>query len=290
MNRNDPNINRKFNYLYLITNVVNKKIYIGVHRTDNLYDGYMGSGKLIRRSIKKFGKENFKIDIISFFETYIEALDAERRLVTDKFIERNDVYNLREGGFGNCKWSSKAIKILSEKAKERYSNIEFLDKMNTACWKNHDRNKKISDRQRKWIENNPEDHKQKMDKINKNPEKIKKTADAHRGTIRSELAKNNIKRGIIDRVVEDPIKAGEIRGRGMIYIYNPILNLSKRVDKDLPIPDGWIRGSGPKRNKSKYKNQNIGSYFAYDPNVNKRKRFQKDDVLPDGWVKGLPPR
>ena len=50
---------KKFNYIYLITNTLNNKIYVGKHSTDNLDDGYMGSGKIIIRAIKKYNKENF---------------------------------------------------------------------------------------------------------------------------------------------------------------------------------------------------------------------------------------
>ena len=50
-------MNQKYYYLYKITNLINNKFYIGVHETDNINDGYMGSGRAIRAAIEKYGKE-----------------------------------------------------------------------------------------------------------------------------------------------------------------------------------------------------------------------------------------
>lgn len=60
----------------------------------------MGSGKLLSRAISKHGLENFRKDILGFFDTEIEALDAERQLVTEEFVSRDDTYNLTLGGGG----------------------------------------------------------------------------------------------------------------------------------------------------------------------------------------------
>lgn len=47
-------------YLYRITNLVNNKVYVGMHRSESLDNNYMGSGKLIQQAINKYGVDKFK--------------------------------------------------------------------------------------------------------------------------------------------------------------------------------------------------------------------------------------
>lgn len=89
-----------FYYLYQITNLVNNKIYVGVHKTVNIDDGYMGSGKIIKRAIKNHGIDNFKKDILEIFVNSESMYAKEKEIVTDEFLLREDVYNLRRGGNG----------------------------------------------------------------------------------------------------------------------------------------------------------------------------------------------
>ena len=50
-------------YVYIITNQLNGKQYVGDHSTNNLEDGYLGSGVLLLRAKKKYGKENFSREV-----------------------------------------------------------------------------------------------------------------------------------------------------------------------------------------------------------------------------------
>lgn len=111
----------KFYYVYQITNKINGSIYVGIHATDNINDGYMGSGLLIRRAIKKYGIENFVKIILFEGNSYQELLDKETEIVTTEFINREDTYNLREGGNGSAA-------LIFEKELERRKKVSETNK------------------------------------------------------------------------------------------------------------------------------------------------------------------
>lgn len=68
-----------YHYTYKITSS-SGKYYVGRHSTDRLEDGYMGSGKW-PRSIKN--KKELTKEILSFFQTIEELIEAERMLLNE---------------------------------------------------------------------------------------------------------------------------------------------------------------------------------------------------------------
>jgi group I intron endonuclease len=89
---------KQYHYLYKITNNINNNIYIGIHSTDDLNDGYMGSGVAITRAIKKHGIENFTKEILEWFDWRCELIAREAEVVTREFISHPNVYNMFLGG------------------------------------------------------------------------------------------------------------------------------------------------------------------------------------------------
>lgn len=95
----EPNnqYNKKFT-VYQITNKVNGMIYVGVHCTDNINDGYYGSGTNIQKAIELEGKENFIKEILFEFDNKEDMLLKEAEIVNLEFILRKDTYNIQLGG------------------------------------------------------------------------------------------------------------------------------------------------------------------------------------------------
>lgn len=122
-----------FHIVYKVTNLINNKIYIGIHSTEDLSDNYYGSGKYIKESIKKYGKENFKKEIICYCGSREEAFEKEKQLVDKQFIERNDVYNLSLGGKGSLECG--CVRIISLKGIQKIVKIEELDYYTNNGWR-----------------------------------------------------------------------------------------------------------------------------------------------------------
>lgn len=68
-----------FGYIYKTINLINGKIYIGQHIAKEFEaEKYLGSGILLHKAVKKYGKENFKVILLESCDSKEQLDDRER--------------------------------------------------------------------------------------------------------------------------------------------------------------------------------------------------------------------
>ncbi len=214
-----------FYYLYKVTNKVNNKIYVGVHKTKNLDDGYMGSGKVIKRSIEKYGLENFEKEILEMFETLEEMYTREKEIVNEEFLAREDTYNLRRGGNGGFDYINKDLTREQRQSFGKFGGeiggkIHKQKLINDSNYKNIV-SERMRNTQKKYKQNGLAwGYNQDMNERSKTPEAIKKRKETFEKINHQQGEKNS--------------------QFNTIWITNGTEN--KKIKKDASIPDGWKKG------------------------------------------------
>lgn len=89
---------KKYYYFYKIVNLINGHYYYGIHSTNNLDDNYMGSGTRLHKAYDKYGVQNFKKDIIKFFDNWDDLCNYEKSIVTEDLVKDYNCYNMVLGG------------------------------------------------------------------------------------------------------------------------------------------------------------------------------------------------
>lgn len=100
-----------YHLVYLTKNLVNGKIYVGVHSTYKLNDGYLGSGLAIKAAVKKYGKNNFQRIVLHECLNREDCMVWEKHIVDLPFINRTDTYNEKLGGSLNPNPSNQCGRI-----------------------------------------------------------------------------------------------------------------------------------------------------------------------------------
>lgn len=131
-------MNKIYYLIYKITNNINGKYYIGCHKTEDINDNYMGSGKAIKYAIRKYGIDNFKKEILFECSSAEEMFSKEKEIVTEDIVNDRLSYNLKLGGTANFYYINKnklnhksnQHLILSQKLKsnKKYKK-DFIKKM-----------------------------------------------------------------------------------------------------------------------------------------------------------------
>lgn len=209
---------KKHNLVYKTVNLVNSKFYIGKHSTDNLDDGYLGSGLLLSAAIKKYGKENFEREILHDLPTSCEAEDIEKELITEELLSNENCYNIALGGTGgnlgekiNAKIGKKMSMILRGIPKTQ----AHIDALKTT-WKNknHKLSSELKDQIRKtisetWASMDAEERKMKCGHLGK--------TNGFYGKSHSTKSLKQMRANLPDRSGNKNPRAKQVTFNGVIY-------------------------------------------------------------------------
>ncbi len=136
---------KTIHYIYKTTCKVTNRYYIGMHSTNNLDDGYMGSGKRLRYSIRKHGVENHVKEMLEFFDTRELLTEREKEIVTSDLVNDKSCMNLVLGGGGfmmddyHYECSKAGGKANADKLKnDKVYYYEFIKRSSENLKKQHD--------------------------------------------------------------------------------------------------------------------------------------------------------
>lgn len=173
--------------VYKIINLINGKIYIGQDRNNN--PNYLGSGKILKYSIKKYGIENFKKEIIEECSSLSELNEREIYWIDKLNSRKREIgYNITKGGNGGDVYTGNPN---LKEIKEKMSNSR---KGKIGTKHTDDTKKKISEGNKNKIIS--DDVKERTRKS------IKKLFEGELGKIRKEKISTSMK----NRIVSDETK------------------------------------------------------------------------------------
>ena len=207
--------------IYKITNNLNGKIYIGKHKTEDVDDKYMGSGKLLQEAYKKYGQKNFSKEIIYELSSEAEMNAKEAELVTKDFVKKTDNYNLCPGGHGGFGYLN--------------SYYWTKEKRESHC-------KKITPFGKEFYQKNKEEILEKLEEARKRKTQLWKEGKID---FRTFLGKTHTEE--TKQKMRKPKNQGTKNSQyGTMWITNGSVN--KKVPKDIKIiPDGFYKGRTMKK-------------------------------------------
>lgn len=202
---------KKHHYTYKVINNLTNRYYLGMHSTNNLNDGYLGSGKRLWYELKKYGKENFTIVILNYFDSRESLIEAEKKLITKEDLENKNCLNLKLGGDGGFideeherKFRIAALKFL----KESWKDEKYREKMRIISSNNLKKQHKLGKMRYDTFKNKCHSEETK-EKMRQHKGKQKKERNSQFGTC---------------------------------WIYNEELKINKKIKKEEVIPEGYKLG------------------------------------------------
>jgi hypothetical protein len=292
--------------VYKTTNKVNGKIYIGYHKTADLEDGYLGSGRLIKAAVEKYGVNSFTKEILAIFDTKKEAEDYEATLVNKDFTLREDTYNLTLGGnvrvfhgvnngFFGRKHTEETKNHLSEIRKGKFTyGTEFI--MGDMFFKSMSDAKEYFNKSRHQLINMAGDPNCDLRFIDQTKQKIAEEKYSQLLTLTDRQASHAKKRfsGVKKSDEHKQKISNALRGKKKTKEHIDKINLNpEKIKKTADKHRGMKRSLETRKKMGLAKKgkspKNKGKVYCYNPLTKETKVCFLIDI-PEGWNRGFLPK
>ena len=235
-----------YGYVYLTTNLINGKKYVGQHKSSKFDKNYKGSGKLLRKAIRKYGKSNFKVEMIESCNNFNQLNSREAYwIVYYDAVNSNDFYNLKNHDYidekGNLHGTPSYIWI-NNGIEEKIISYSDLYKEDLKGWYTgrlyRERYAKNINEERHCVNNGKEDRVIFSDQLEE---------FLNNGYIEGRIpcrwiTKDNVTKYVLESKVDDYLKDGWIIGRnleegsvglqkGKVFMTNGTTNVMITPDK-----------------------------------------------------------
>ena len=120
-----------YGYIYLTTNLINNRKYIGKHKSSHFDESYKGSGKILKQAFEKYGWENFKVELLEECNNEDDLNQSEIKWIA-KFdaTHSKEFYNIAYGGAHSWHPLQDYELIQRSKAmKQRWESQEYQQQM-----------------------------------------------------------------------------------------------------------------------------------------------------------------
>lgn len=204
---------KKYHYIYKTIDTRNGNYYIGMHSTDDLNDGYIGSGLRLKHLIYKHGKEIFNMEILEFLPDRESLKKREAEIVNSDLLLEDKCMNLRPGGEG----------VFVSKEQQAYRS---------SCGGKAAAKTRFNQERLKWLRENDEEW------VALYRKHMSESLKGREGSFKNKTHSDETKQLMREKAQQ---RTGEKNSQfGTMWITNGVQD--KKIKNNSDIPQGWNRG------------------------------------------------
>ena len=262
-----------YGYVYLTTNLINNKKYIGQHKSKKFDESYKGSGKVLLQAIDLHGWDNFSCEILEWADSK-ETLNELEKFYINEYdaVNSREFYNLVRGGLGDSESGLKFVNNGVHNKKVKECEVSYYLSQGYVLGRTSPTQATI---QKRAMSNTGQKRTQETKNNISNAHKGKVLTEEHKLALRKPKSVANWRKGLIS-----------------VHKDNDYINI-KPNELDHYLSMGYVRGSKKhsKESSNRHREAILGRVYVTNDIIYKHPKVEElDYYLSIGWRVGKPKR